>query len=138
MADLLSTSRHNDLPRGLTTIPHIAPQRATKPSAPHPSAASVLPSEQLRSDSDVAEGGMIHRRSFLAGLATTIIAAPAIVRATSIMPVRTMPLEVRPLVDVADAIRLEDEMALDDLYRWSQWARGAGQLIRPTGVLTGI
>lgn len=31
---------------------------------------------------------MIHRRSFLAGLASTLIAAPAIVRAASIMPVR--------------------------------------------------
>lgn len=43
---------------------------------------------------DAAAGSMIHRRSFLTGLATSLIAAPAIVRAASIMPVRaTRPIE---------------------------------------------
>jgi hypothetical protein len=35
------------------------------------------------------------RRSFLTGLGAVLVAAPAIVRATSIMPVKRMPVELR-------------------------------------------
>jgi len=41
------------------------------------------------------------RRSFVAGLGALFIAAPAIVRASSIMPVKALQLEGWPLYEVA-------------------------------------
>jgi hypothetical protein len=41
---------------------------------------------------------MLHRRSFLTGLTASLIAAPAIVRAASLMPVRGIVMPVERLV----------------------------------------
>jgi hypothetical protein len=48
----------------------------------------------------------MHRRSFLLGLGASLVAAPAVVRATSLMPVRgiVMPVELPDFVPLGDGV----------------------------------
>lgn len=71
----------------------------------------------------------MNRRSFLTGIATTIIAAPAIVRAASLMPVRASlwaaPADlILPLYGRSPAM-----VSLDILRGIERWVRDGKQLI---------
>lgn len=64
----------------------------------------------------------LSRRKFFTGLGATLITAPAIVRAASLMPVKAMPVElygISPSVYALDWLRLHDAM-MADLFRIMQ------------------
>lgn len=73
----------------------------------------------------------MNRRSFLTGIATTIIAAPAIVRAASLMPVRAFAgrFEPLPFINLPLYGRSPAMDALDTLRGIERWVRDGNQLI---------
>lgn len=54
----------------------------------------------------------MNRRGFLTGLGVTLIAAPAIVRAASLMPVRGIVMPTEPMSLMSNMVRLQEELSL--------------------------
>lgn len=75
----------------------------------------------------------LSRRNFFVGTTASLVTAPAIVRAVSIMPVKVMPLDVYgigPGLAALDALRIHDAM-MAEIFRTmgipSHWLTEKGQ-----------